>query len=145
MEKPNKRGLILKTWQRCRSIGRGQRPPPMARTKSWPGPSEKGRVAPEGCLCVRVGAGKERFLIKMEYVNHPVFKTLLEEAEMEYGYANEGPLELPCDVDLFQSLLFEIEQDEAARPGCNFARGHGAYQLLSPARTPMVCRPAQRC
>lgn len=147
-----KRSLILKTWKRCRSLGRGgRRPPatgggggdvpPLPKTKSWPRPSEKHRVAPEGCLSVCVGAEKERFLIKMEYVNHPLFKMLLDEAEMEYGYANEGPLELPCEVDLFQSLLWEIEQDEIARrPGCNFARGHGVYQLVSPSRTPMVYR-----
>lgn len=147
MEKA-KRGLILKTWERCRSIGRGGRKSPglganlpsSPKTKSWPRTSEKRRVAPEGCLSVCVGAEKEKFLIKMEYVNHPLFKMLLDEAEMEYGYANEGPLELPCEVDLFHSLLWEIEQDEIARPGCNLARVHGAYQLLSPSRTPMVYR-----
>ncbi|MQL94712.1 hypothetical protein Taro_027377 [Colocasia esculenta] len=152
MEK-TKRSLILKTWERCRSIGRGSRRSPMSagvvptlpKTKSWPRSSEKHRVAPEGCLCVCVGAEKEKFVIKMEYVNHPLFKMLLDEAEMEYGYTNDGPLELPCEVDLFQGLLKEIDQDEIARrPGCNFARVHGAYQLLSPARTPMVYR-VQQC
>lgn len=141
-----KRSLILKTWERCRSIDRGKKPspadghfPPSPEARLRRGISEKRRVAPEGCLSVCVGSEKVKFLIKMDYVNHPLFKLLLDEAEMEYGYANEGPLVLPCDVELFQSLLWEIEQDAIARPGCNFAKG-GVYQLLSPSRTPMVFR-----
>ncbi|MQL99444.1 hypothetical protein Taro_032172 [Colocasia esculenta] len=112
-----KRSVILKTWERYCSIGRGSRRSPMSagvvptlpKTKLWPRSSEKHRMVPEGCLCMCVGVEKEKFVIKMEYVNHPLFKMLLDEGEMEYGYSNDGPLELLCEVDLFYGLLKEID------------------------------------
>ncbi|XP_078434997.1 auxin-responsive protein SAUR50-like [Wolffia australiana] len=140
-----KKGIIFKTLDRCRSIGRGKKNSfdesllPYVLKKVA---AEKTRVVPEGYLTVCVGSEKEKFLIKMDYVNHSRFKTLLDEAEMEYGYTNDGPLVLPCDINFFQGLLWEIEQD-FIRPGCKVTKG-GVYQLLSPARTPMIYR-AQRC
>ncbi|KAA8517303.1 hypothetical protein F0562_017596 [Nyssa sinensis] len=120
-----KKGLIIKTWERCTSLGGGGGKKNssgipralMMKTKSWPrmissstAPPEeenrarKRRVAPEGCFSVYVGAQKQRFVIKTEYANHPLFKMLLEEAELEYGYNSEGPLALPCDVDFFYKV-----------------------------------------
>ena len=141
-----KKSIILKTWERCRSLGRTKKSP-FAEYQFPPllkrGFSEKNRVAPEGCLMVCVGTNREKFMIKMEYVNHPLFKTLLDEAELEYGYAIDGPLVLPCEIDIFQSLLWEIEQDSIARSGCSFPRG-GVYKMLSPPSTPMIYR-VQSC
>ncbi|KAG6387197.1 hypothetical protein SASPL_152383 [Salvia splendens] len=37
---------------------------------------------------------------------------LLDDAELEYGYHSEGPLLLPCDVDLFCGIIAEIGGDE---------------------------------
>ncbi|MQL88275.1 hypothetical protein Taro_020835 [Colocasia esculenta] len=142
MEKA-KKGLILKTWERCRSMGQTRRPPgAVPKTTSWARPPEerRRRAVPEGCLCVLVGPEKERILIRMEHVNHPLFRELLEEAETEYGYANDGPLELPCEVGLFQALLWEIEQEEATRRGCNISGAYGGYQLISPRRSLLVYR-----
>ncbi|KAH7570537.1 hypothetical protein ACOSP7_018767 [Xanthoceras sorbifolium] len=155
--------LIIKTWQRCKSIGRSnskwshQQPPRAltAKSKSWPRiafsmedeeedcrrgkAAMKRRVAPEGCFSVYVGPQKQRFVIKTEYVNHPLFKLLLEEAEAEYGYHSEGPLVLPCKVDVFYKVLTameaEKEPDSSTRQGCGFPKkGHGSYRLLSPSR-----------
>ncbi|KAK2385023.1 hypothetical protein P8452_39820 [Trifolium repens] len=64
---------------------------------------------PNGCLCVYVGSERQRFVIKIKIFNHPLFKTFLEDVENEYGYTNDGPLWLPCDVDLFCEALVEIE------------------------------------
>ncbi|CAL5214735.1 unnamed protein product [Lathyrus oleraceus] len=64
---------------------------------------------PNGCLCVYVGPERQRFVIKIKVFNHPLFKILLEGVENEYGYRNDGPLWLPCDVDLFYEALVEIE------------------------------------
>lgn len=41
--------------------------------------------------------------------HHPLFKMLLEEAEMEYGFDIQGPIQLPCDVEFFRQVLAEIE------------------------------------
>lgn len=100
-----KKGLITRTWKRCRSWpSSGSREEDKEERRGG-----KQRVAPEGCFWVYVGPQKQRFVIKTEYVNHPLFQILLEEAASEYGYNNEGPLELPCDVDLFVKVLVEMD------------------------------------
>lgn len=76
---------------------------------------EANKVAPTGCFSVYVGPEKQRFVIKTKYANHPLFKMLLEDAEMEYGFRNEGPLLLPCEVDLFCKVLAEIMDDYCGR------------------------------
>ncbi|KAI3423112.1 uncharacterized protein J3R85_011427, partial [Psidium guajava] len=154
-----KKGLISKTWERCKSIGRGggnkaASPGRLTRrTKSWNGSGagesaaeavERGRwsrrrVAPEGCFSVYVGPAKQKFMIKTECANHPLFKALLDEAEAEYGYSSGGPIELPCDVAVFYRVLMEMDSDDGGlgakrRVGCGFSQGYGAYRLLSPSR-----------
>ena len=104
--KGKKGNLIIKTWERCKSIGRGRKGSSSGnsrglykKSKSWPSMdaslkeekrTRNNRVAPEGCFSVYVGAQKQRFVIKTEYANHPLFKILLEEAESEYGFNSEG-------------------------------------------------------
>ncbi|XP_058093062.1 auxin-responsive protein SAUR72 [Magnolia sinica] len=144
--KRTKLGQILQTLARSRSISSVKRSSgipsgPMSKSKSWPRATNTGndkhcpkhRVAPEGCFSVYVGPEKERFVIKTEYANHPLFKMLLEEAEMEYGYNSCGPLALPCGVDIFHKVLCEMDSDEIPS-GCNFTKGYAGYQLLSPSR-----------
>ncbi|XP_045796447.1 auxin-responsive protein SAUR71-like [Trifolium pratense] len=155
MKQGNKKsggGLITKTWERCKSIGRGGHKskypssvtPTTTRSKSWPnlrGGGEKGGkkggvVAPEGCFSVYVGPQMQRFVIKTEYANHPLFKMLLEEAESEYGYSCQGPLALPCNVDVFYKVLMEMDSEAPPPPhGCAFGnRSRSSYHLLSPSR-----------
>ncbi|CAL5013735.1 unnamed protein product [Urochloa decumbens] len=71
---------------------------------------------PEGCLAVYVGAARERFVVRAECVNHRLFRALLEEAEEArgpYGYASDGPLELPCDAAAFARTVETIEREMA--------------------------------
>lgn len=144
-----KKSLITKTWERCKSIGRGHKKDIgslslTTRSKSWPNldativdeeranNNKKGRVAPEGCFSVYVGPQMQRFVIKTEYANHPLFKMLLEEAESEYGYSSQGPLALPCNVDIFYKVLAEMDQE--TRQGCAFVkRSPRSYHLLTPS------------
>ncbi|XVE66053.1 hypothetical protein DITRI_Ditri08aG0050700 [Diplodiscus trichospermus] len=150
--KGKKSNLIIKTWERCKSIGHGRKisssgniRPLYKKSKSWPSMNaslkedqertRKNRVAPEGCFSVYVGDQKQRFVIKTEYANHPLFKLLLEEAESEYGFNSEGPLVLPCNVDLFCKVLLAMDDsDSKSRQGCSFPKVHGSYRLLSPPR-----------
>lgn len=153
--KAKKGNLIIKTWERCKSIGSGGRKSSPGRdralklkSRSWPRIDtmpekseklgKKGRVAPEGCFSVYVGPQKQRFVVKTEYANHPLFKMLLEEAESEFGYHSQGPLLLPCDVDVFYKVLMEMDDAGSTRQihhrGCSgFAKRHGSYHLLSPS------------
>jgi SAUR family protein len=90
--------------------------------------SKKARAGrpPEGCLAVYVGAARERFVVRAECVNHRLFRALLEEAEEArgpYGYAPDGPLELPCDAAAFARAVEAIEREmagerRAAAVGC---------------------------
>ncbi|KAL5053116.1 hypothetical protein RYX36_033798 [Vicia faba] len=87
---------------------------------------ENTKKPPNGCVCVYVGAERQRFIIKIKIFNHPLFKTFLEDVENEYGYRNDGPLWLPCHVDLFCEAVVEIESDEVdmGSVGCNFPMVH---------------------
>ncbi|KAL3617577.1 hypothetical protein CASFOL_037898 [Castilleja foliolosa] len=105
------------------------------------------KSTPNGCFSVYVGPEKQRFVIKTEWANHPLFKMLLEDAELEYGFKNEGPLLLPCDVDLFHKVLGEMDGgDEFDRDTCGYGYGCSSpflarsrssygYGLLTPSRS----------
>lgn len=90
---------------------------------------------PHGCFSVYVGPDKQRFVIKLECTKHPLFKMLLEEAELEYGFHCDGPLVLPCGVDCFVKVLLEMDgDDDISQVGCRFHRTRSSYNLLSPPR-----------
>lgn len=128
-----KKNILAKTLQRCRTslqLAQRRRPP------LPPAPSA-------GYFTVLVGLEKERFGVRARCANHPLFRALLDAAEAEYGFAGcDGPLELPCAVDDFLEVMWEMEQaDPSASPGCGrfaagSARGHqaGYQQMVSPAR-----------
>ncbi|KAK7358673.1 hypothetical protein VNO77_00611 [Canavalia gladiata] len=94
--------------------------------------NDKPQVTPHGSLCVYVGAERERFVIKIKTLNHPLFKTLLDGAEREYGYRNDGPLWLPCDVDFFCEALAEMEstQDVMSSLGCTYINSHSPSSVF---------------
>ncbi|KAK8516178.1 hypothetical protein V6N13_025689 [Hibiscus sabdariffa] len=160
-----KKNVLLKAWERCRSLGKGNTvkkspgTPLMRKSKSchvvFPSMqqhnSEKNKCAPDGCFSVYVGPQRKRFVVKTEMANHPLFKLLLEDAELEYGFCSEGPLLLPCEVDLFYKVLAEIDDngDGEINPCvCSFGysparqrarsinKGCGSYKLL--CQSPMI-------
>ncbi|KAG5027660.1 hypothetical protein AAZX31_08G350500 [Glycine max] len=152
-------GLITKTWERCKSIGRGRKVTSSStntntntmRSKSWPRRDRENKnknsttiVAPEGCFSVYVGPQMQRFVIKTEYASHPLFKMLLEEAESEYGYNSQGPLALPCHVDVFYMVLMEMGSDETQTTpqGCACVkRSPSAYQPMKYQHSPSAYQP----
>ncbi|CAN0929188.1 Auxin-responsive protein SAUR71 [Linum grandiflorum] len=154
---PKKGNLIIKTWEKsCKLLLLRKRP---SRTASFytdvdedPKRRRHGKrqVAPEGCFTVYVGAERQRFVVRTEYANHPMFRVLLDEAESEFGYNPEGPLVLPCRVDCFWKVLVDMdskeeeeeEKEEVIRPkSCGrFAKAHGAnyYQRHVICPSPLV-------
>ncbi|XP_057502087.1 protein SMALL AUXIN UP-REGULATED RNA 12-like [Actinidia eriantha] len=73
---------------------------------------------PEGHVAVCVGSSCRRFVVRATYLNHPVFKKLLVQAEEEYGFTNTGPLVIPCDESVFEEILRYLawsEPDNSAR------------------------------
>ncbi|KAK3425297.1 auxin-responsive protein SAUR50 [Eucalyptus grandis] len=68
---------------------------------------------PAGHVAVCVGEGCRRFVVRATHLNHPIFRKLLVQAEEEYGFANHGPLTIPCDESFFEEALRLV-----SRPDC---------------------------
>uniref|UniRef100_A0A7N0TVR1 SAUR family protein n=1 Tax=Kalanchoe fedtschenkoi TaxID=63787 RepID=A0A7N0TVR1_KALFE len=60
------------------------------------------RSHPSGHIAVCVGAQLKRFVFRASYLNHPLFASLLAQAEEELGFASQGPLVIPCDESTFE-------------------------------------------
>ncbi|KAL3840238.1 hypothetical protein ACJIZ3_024829 [Penstemon smallii] len=68
---------------------------------------------PAGHVAVTVGSTCKRFVVRTAYLNHPLFKKLLVQAEEEYGFTNTGPLAIPCDESLFEEILRYLARTES--------------------------------
>nr|XP_009777629.1 PREDICTED: auxin-induced protein X15-like [Nicotiana sylvestris] len=64
----------------------------------------KWRKRRKGQFVVYTKEGK-RFVVPLYYLNHPIFKVLLEMAEEEYGSTVNGPLRVPCENELMEYIL----------------------------------------
>ncbi|MBA0689422.1 hypothetical protein Goari_007152 [Gossypium aridum] len=136
VKKKWKKNMVVKAWERCCKT----RSSSISSNTTHAGVA---KAAPEGCLPVYVGPQRQRFVIKTEFANHPLFRMLLQGAELEYGFSNEGPLLLPCDVDMFKQVLAEIHSgdQQILTPLCtpsprrsSFNKGYyGSYQLPTPS------------
>uniref|UniRef100_A0ACD5WLT6 Uncharacterized protein n=1 Tax=Avena sativa TaxID=4498 RepID=A0ACD5WLT6_AVESA len=132
-----RKSLVSRTLERCRSgLASG-------------GGKVSAGTAP-GCFSVYVGPERERFVVRADRANHPLFRRLLDDAEREYGYAAQGPLALPCSVDAFLDILWHMDNDHdqdhedvvapTASPICGMQRGGSkrraaGYRVLSPAKS----------
>uniref|UniRef100_A0A3Q7H8N1 Uncharacterized protein n=2 Tax=Solanum lycopersicum TaxID=4081 RepID=A0A3Q7H8N1_SOLLC len=74
--------------------------------------SNRRRRTPSGSLAVYVGPERTRFVIPTRFLNLPVFISLLDKAEEEFGYQRTGGLVLPCEVDYFSEILRLLNRDE---------------------------------
>ncbi|KAL4310462.1 hypothetical protein GQ457_01G025760 [Hibiscus cannabinus] len=68
---------------------------------------------PAGHMAVCVGTSCRRFVVRATYLNHPIFKKLLIQAEEEYGFSNQGPLAIPCDESVFEEVIRFISMSDA--------------------------------
>ncbi|KAK4786195.1 hypothetical protein SAY86_002884 [Trapa natans] len=71
---------------------------------------------PAGYLAVVVGSARRRYVVKVAYLNHPIFAGLLVQAEEEYGFARPGPLAIPCDEALGIADHSEPRRSDSGRP-----------------------------
>ncbi|XP_050225492.1 auxin-induced protein 15A [Mercurialis annua] len=62
---------------------------------------------PKGFMAVYVGRKKQRYVIPTRYLSMPEFQVLMEKAGEEFGYDQEGGLQLPCEDDQFHDILFK--------------------------------------
>ena len=68
---------------------------------------------PEGFLAIKVGKEQERMVVPVIYLNHPLFAQLLKKAEEEYGFAHQGTLTIPCQMEEFRYVQSIIESEES--------------------------------
>lgn len=62
----------------------------------------------KGCFSVVAvgGAGEpKKFFIALEYLSYPPFLELLEAAEKEFGFQQQGVLAVPCEASDLQRIL----------------------------------------
>ncbi|ONK82026.1 uncharacterized protein A4U43_C01F35370 [Asparagus officinalis] len=74
---------------------------------------------PKGFLALCVGEEMKKFIIPMEYLSHRAFRTLLREAEEEFGFEQEGILRIPCDVSVFESIVEMVEKEKQGLCCCS--------------------------
>ncbi|MQL97678.1 hypothetical protein Taro_030373 [Colocasia esculenta] len=72
-----------------------------------PGEEKGGRppMPPRGFVAVYVGPEMRRFVIPASYLCLPAFRALMEQAEEEFGFQQEGGLQIPCDEAAFEEVL----------------------------------------
>lgn len=63
------------------------------------------RDVPKGHLVVYVGENYRRFVIKISILKHPLIRALLDQARDEYDYTAASKLCIPCDENIFLSVL----------------------------------------
>ncbi|KAM0948912.1 putative small auxin-up RNA [Dioscorea sansibarensis] len=90
----------------------------------------------KGCVAVRVGLEDDegefkRFFIPISYLNHPLFKNLLDKSQEVYGFDSSGPLTLPCSVDEFLRLRWLIEH-EPKQSHRQYHRHHTSFSCPPP-------------
>ncbi|KAH9317690.1 hypothetical protein KI387_019459 [Taxus chinensis] len=72
-------------------------------------------VRRKGFLPLYVGAqGEElqRCVVPVEYINHPLFRKLLNEAEEEYGFDQRAAITIPCQVSELQYVQEVIHKEK---------------------------------
>ncbi|KAL4308438.1 hypothetical protein GQ457_01G009280 [Hibiscus cannabinus] len=91
---------------------------------------------PAGHVAVYVGTSCRRFVVRLTYLNHPVFKNLLIQAEEEYGFSNQGPLSIPCDESVFEEVIRFISRSDSGHSGrlVNFEDFKGYCHLWTESR-----------
>ncbi|KAK2660851.1 hypothetical protein Ddye_007384 [Dipteronia dyeriana] len=62
------------------------------------------RKRKKGHFAVYTKEGK-RFVVPLHYLNHPIFRVLLEMAEEEFGTTANGPLQVPCEEEMMDYIL----------------------------------------
>ncbi|CAN4112476.1 unnamed protein product [Withania somnifera] len=73
---------------------------------------------PAGHIAISVGSSCRRFIVRATYLNHPIFRKLLFQAEEEYGFSNHGTLAIPCDEFVFEEILRFVSKSGSSNTRC---------------------------
>lgn len=64
---------------------------------------------PKGYLPVYVGDEGKRYLIKAKHLHNPLIVELLDRRADKYGYSQSGALQIECDEEVFESILWSAQ------------------------------------
>ncbi|KAG0453875.1 hypothetical protein HPP92_025179 [Vanilla planifolia] len=87
---------------------------------------------PKGWISVWVGeeAGEQqRFFVPIRYLTHPLFVSLLKDAEEEYGFEQKGVIAIPCNVEHFQRVKDIIDGNNGCNEAASGSHHHRAVPL----------------
>lgn len=70
---------------------------------------------PRGHVVVYVGKEHKRFIINLAFLEHPLFRLLLDQAQEEYEFQPNSKLCMPCDEDDFVAMLNYVISDKKPR------------------------------
>ncbi|KAL6651342.1 hypothetical protein ACP70R_010267 [Stipagrostis hirtigluma subsp. patula] len=103
-------------------------------------PSGSPPPPPKGHLAVCVGASMRRFVIPMDYLKHPAFAALLQEAEEEFGFQQEGVLRIPCEVPVFETIIKAVEKNKKDAAFCYCSVEYAADEVGRRTPNNPLCR-----
>ncbi|XP_073151931.1 protein SMALL AUXIN UP-REGULATED RNA 12 [Henckelia pumila] len=66
---------------------------------------DDGGSSSTGTFPVYVGEDRQRFMVPTSYLNHPLFKMMLEKAYNEFGFDQRNGLVVPCSVAAFREAM----------------------------------------
>ncbi|KAL6843875.1 hypothetical protein ACP4OV_026446 [Aristida adscensionis] len=103
-------------------------------------PSGSPPPPPKGHLAVCVGPSMRRFVIPMEYLKHRAFAALLQEAEEEFGFQQEGVLRIPCEVPVFEAIVKAVEKNKKDAAFCYCSVEYAADEVGRGTPNNPLCR-----
>ncbi|CAA7390482.1 unnamed protein product [Spirodela intermedia] len=63
------------------------------------------RDVPRGHTVLYVGESCQRFVVRVDFLGHPLFRPLLDRAGEEYQFRHGHRLRIPCDEGSFLAVL----------------------------------------
>lgn len=68
------------------------------------------RIAKDGYFpVITIGnAEPKKFMVELAYLSYPPFLKLLEAAEKEFGFEQQGVLAIPCEATALQNILLHV-------------------------------------
>ncbi|KZV26047.1 hypothetical protein F511_13925 [Dorcoceras hygrometricum] len=78
------------------------------RNRTWT--TWQDRITKDGYFpVITVGDGEpKKFMIDLAYLSYPPFVELLEAAENEFGFKQQGMLAIPCEATVLQNILLHV-------------------------------------